>query len=162
MKAIAVTTLARSNALPDVPPVADTLNGFAIDTWWGLVAPAATPKEVVAKLNTGVTNANYGDTYRGDVTVDPRGNIYIASVTASFDFPTAAAFQAASGGGNDGVVCKLTPALTGLTWSNYLGGSGEDIAYSVALDSVNNVFVSGGTSSPNFPGVAGGFRAASA
>ena len=51
LKAIAVTTLQRSPALPDVPPVADTLPGFAIDTWWGLVAPATTPKDVVAKLN---------------------------------------------------------------------------------------------------------------
>ncbi len=51
LKAIAVTTLARSPALPDVPTVADTLKGFAIDTWWGLVAPAATPREVVVKLN---------------------------------------------------------------------------------------------------------------
>ena len=51
LKAIAVTTLARSNALPEVPPMADTLKGFAIDTWWGLVAPAATPKDVVTKLN---------------------------------------------------------------------------------------------------------------
>jgi tripartite-type tricarboxylate transporter receptor subunit TctC len=37
--------------LPEVPPVADTLKGFAIDTWWGLVAPAGTPREVVQKLN---------------------------------------------------------------------------------------------------------------
>ncbi|HSI54811.1 MAG TPA: tripartite tricarboxylate transporter substrate binding protein [Ramlibacter sp.] len=51
LKAIAVTTLSRSPALPDVPPVADTLKGFAIDTWWGLVAPAGTPKDVVAKMN---------------------------------------------------------------------------------------------------------------
>jgi len=51
LKAIAVTTLARSSALPDTPPLSDTLKGFAIDTWWGLVAPAATPKDVVAKLN---------------------------------------------------------------------------------------------------------------
>ncbi len=51
LKAIAVTTLQRSPALPDVPPMADTLKGFAIDTWWGLVAPAATPKDVIAKLN---------------------------------------------------------------------------------------------------------------
>ena len=51
LKAIAVTTVQRSPALPDVPPVADTLPGFAIDTWWGLVAPAATPKHIVAKLN---------------------------------------------------------------------------------------------------------------
>ncbi|MCA0212289.1 MAG: tripartite tricarboxylate transporter substrate binding protein [Proteobacteria bacterium] len=51
LKALAVTTLGRSPALPDVPPVADTLKGFAIDTWWGLVAPAATPRDVVARLN---------------------------------------------------------------------------------------------------------------
>ncbi|MFM8610765.1 MAG: Bug family tripartite tricarboxylate transporter substrate binding protein [Burkholderiaceae bacterium] len=51
LKALAVTTLQRSSALPDIPPVADTLKGFAIDTWWGLVAPAATPKDVVARLN---------------------------------------------------------------------------------------------------------------
>ena len=52
LKALAVTTLNRSPALPDVPPVADTLKGFAIDTWWGLVAPAGTPRDVVAKLNS--------------------------------------------------------------------------------------------------------------
>jgi tripartite-type tricarboxylate transporter receptor subunit TctC len=51
LKALAVTTLQRSPALPDVPPVADTLKGFAIDTWWGLVAPAGTPKDVLSKLN---------------------------------------------------------------------------------------------------------------
>jgi tripartite-type tricarboxylate transporter receptor subunit TctC len=51
LKALAVTTLRRSPALPDIPPVADTLKGFAIDTWWGLVAPAGTPKDVIAKLN---------------------------------------------------------------------------------------------------------------
>ncbi|SCK40385.1 Tripartite-type tricarboxylate transporter, receptor component TctC [Variovorax sp. HW608] len=51
LKAIAVTTNERSSALPDVPPVAATLKGFSIDTWWGLVAPAGTPPDVVAKLN---------------------------------------------------------------------------------------------------------------
>ena len=51
LKALAVTTLKASSALPGVPPVADTLKGFAIDTWWGLVAPAATPKDVLARLN---------------------------------------------------------------------------------------------------------------
>jgi tripartite-type tricarboxylate transporter receptor subunit TctC len=51
LKALAVTTSKRSPALPDVPPVADTLKGFEIDTWWGLVAPAGTPKEVITKLN---------------------------------------------------------------------------------------------------------------
>jgi tripartite-type tricarboxylate transporter receptor subunit TctC len=51
LKAIAVTTAERSSALPEVPSVADTLKGFSIDTWWGLVAPAGTPAPVVEKLN---------------------------------------------------------------------------------------------------------------
>jgi tripartite-type tricarboxylate transporter receptor subunit TctC len=51
LKALAVTTLKRSPNLPDVPPVADDLKGFAIDTWWGLVAPAGTPRDAIQKLN---------------------------------------------------------------------------------------------------------------
>jgi len=51
LKALAVTTAQRSAALPDIPAVAETLKGFQIDTWWGLVAPAGTPREVVTKLN---------------------------------------------------------------------------------------------------------------
>ena len=51
LKALAVTTARRSTLLPEIPSVSETLKGFEIDTWWGLVAPAATPKEVVMKLN---------------------------------------------------------------------------------------------------------------
>lgn len=51
LKALAVTTLARSPMLPDVPPVAETLKGFSIDTWWGLVAPAGTPQDALDKMS---------------------------------------------------------------------------------------------------------------
>jgi tripartite-type tricarboxylate transporter receptor subunit TctC len=51
LKALAVTTLQPSAALPGVPPVAATIPGFAVDTWWGLVAPAGTPRDVIARLN---------------------------------------------------------------------------------------------------------------
>ena len=57
LKAIAVTTLQRSSALPEVPPVSDTLKDFSIDTWWGLVAPAQTPPDVIAKLNHAFVDA---------------------------------------------------------------------------------------------------------
>lgn len=57
LKALAVTTLKRSPSLPDVPPLAQTLKGFAIDTWWGLVAPANTPKDVIARLNRAFVTA---------------------------------------------------------------------------------------------------------
>jgi tripartite-type tricarboxylate transporter receptor subunit TctC len=51
LKALAVTTLNASPNLPGVPAVAEVLKGFSIDTWWGLVAPAGTPRDVVQKLN---------------------------------------------------------------------------------------------------------------
>ena len=51
LKALAVTTAKRSASLPDIPAVAETLKGFEIDTWWGLVAPAGTPHDVITKLN---------------------------------------------------------------------------------------------------------------
>ena len=51
LKALAVTTAHRSVMLPDIPAMTETLQGFEIDTWWGLVAPAGTPKDVVDKLN---------------------------------------------------------------------------------------------------------------
>ena len=55
--ALAVTTPQRSSALPDVPAIAETLSGFAVDTWWGLVAPAQTPASVIQKLNQAFVQA---------------------------------------------------------------------------------------------------------
>lgn len=57
LKALAVTTAQRAAALPDAPPIADTLPGFAIDTWWGLVAPANTAPTTVARLNQAFVSA---------------------------------------------------------------------------------------------------------
>ena len=51
LKALAVTTAQRANALPDIPAMAETLKGFEVDTWWGLVAPANTPQAMVARLH---------------------------------------------------------------------------------------------------------------
>jgi len=57
LKALAVTTAQRTATMPDVPSVAETLPGFSIDTWWGLVVPAATPADTVRKLNAAFTQA---------------------------------------------------------------------------------------------------------
>ena len=51
LKALAVTTAQRASALPDIPAMAETLKGFEVDTWWGLVAPANTPPAMVSRLN---------------------------------------------------------------------------------------------------------------
>lgn len=51
LRALAVTTAQRASVMPDVPTVAETLPGFEIDTWWGLIAPAGTPREKLQQLN---------------------------------------------------------------------------------------------------------------
>ncbi len=57
LKALAVTTAQRNKILPNIPAMGETLPGFEIDTWWGLVAPASTPRDVVERLNKAFTEA---------------------------------------------------------------------------------------------------------
>ena len=61
LKALAITSAKRSDALPDVPTVGETLKGFEVDTWWGLVAPAATPKDLIEKYNKAFVDALNSD-----------------------------------------------------------------------------------------------------
>jgi tripartite-type tricarboxylate transporter receptor subunit TctC len=51
VRALAVTSPKRAPSAPDIPTVAETLPGFAADTWFGIVAPAGTPRAIVDKLN---------------------------------------------------------------------------------------------------------------
>ncbi|MDO9402666.1 MAG: tripartite tricarboxylate transporter substrate binding protein [Polaromonas sp.] len=77
LKALAVTTAQPSAFLPGVPALSETLKGFEIDTWWGLVAPAATPKDVVAKLNqafVATLNAPETKTRFATLMAEPVGN----------------------------------------------------------------------------------------
>jgi gliding motility-associated-like protein len=101
---------------------------------------------------------NYGDPYRGDVTVDGAGNVYLASVTNSANFPAGAGFRPTyQGGTSDGIVAKLSPDLRTLVWATYLGGSSADAAYSLQVDATRGVYVAGGTTSPNFPVTPGAY-----
>ena len=102
---------------------------------------------------------NYGDDYRGDITIDAQNNVLLTAVTKSNNFPTQNAFQATRGGGHDVVIAKLPPALTNLTWSSYFGGSADDDGYSIQVDSLGGVYVGGGTASRSLPNL-GGLRSA--
>ncbi|MGB3067418.1 MAG: tripartite tricarboxylate transporter substrate binding protein [Ottowia sp.] len=55
LRPLAVSTTKRSSALPQTPAVAETLPGFEVNGWYGLMAPANTPPEIIKKLNTEVT-----------------------------------------------------------------------------------------------------------
>ncbi|MBI1183873.1 PKD domain-containing protein [bacterium] len=96
---------------------------------------------------------NYGDLYRGEVIVDRFDNVLLASTTESSNFPTTSqAFERSyRGGGQDGIVVKLSPDLDSFKWSSFLGGSEIDAAYSLDFDKNHNIYVTGGTKSNNFP-----------
>ena len=57
LKAIGVTSPQRSTALPNVPAVAESTRGFSAMSWWGIVAPARTPPEVVSKIAAEIARA---------------------------------------------------------------------------------------------------------
>jgi hypothetical protein len=85
------------------------------------------------------------------IVVDPAGNAIVAGNTLSSDFPVSAGFQSRFGGGlGDAFITKFTPAGA-VTFSTFLGGSGNDQAYDVARDSDGNIIVTGFTTSQNFP-----------
>jgi tripartite-type tricarboxylate transporter receptor subunit TctC len=57
LRALGVTTLKRNPALPDVPPVADTVPGYEASAWFGMAGPKGVPAEIVAKLNKTINDA---------------------------------------------------------------------------------------------------------
>jgi Beta-propeller repeat len=84
------------------------------------------------------------------IAVDTNFNAYVSGTTQSSNFPTLNPTQASFGGGVDVFITKLNSAGT-ITFSTFLGGSGNEEAGGIAVDSVGNIFVAGGTSSTNFP-----------
>ncbi|HEY6293553.1 MAG TPA: SBBP repeat-containing protein [Terriglobia bacterium] len=91
-----------------------------------------------------------GDVAYG-VGVDSSFNAYVAGITSSTNFPTLTPEQGSSGGNGDGFISKLNPDGTALVYSTYLGGSGADGIAALAVDSKADVFVTGQTTSTDFP-----------
>ncbi|MBZ5728056.1 MAG: SBBP repeat-containing protein [Acidobacteriia bacterium] len=89
--------------------------------------------------------------YAAAVATDRQGNIYVAGLTFSSDFPvTPGAVQTKLAGVSDAFVAKFS-ANGKLIWSTYLGGSSDDGATGVAVDGAGNVVVAGSTGSRDFP-----------
>jgi hypothetical protein len=88
---------------------------------------------------------------------DGPGNAYVVGYTSSKTFPTTTGgFQRTyGGGGNDGFITELNPTGTALVYSTYLGGTGRDYVWSVALDSAGGTYFVGQSDSPNYPVTAG-------
>jgi hypothetical protein len=113
----------------------------------------------------GTINYSYTLGYSGAIAVDGSGNLYVAG-SAGAGFPvTASAFQTAYLGGSQGsdpFFIKINPALSGTTsvvYASYLGGSsGVDQGSGIALDGAGNAYLTGFTSSANFPTTSGAFQ----
>ncbi len=93
--------------------------------------------------------------------LDGTNNVYVGGCTISQDFPTTAgAFQMRYGGvegqndflvKGDGFITKLNPLGTALVYSTFIGGSGDECVNAIAVDGPGNVYMTGSTSTQNFP-----------
>ncbi len=85
------------------------------------------------------------------IAIDFVGNAYVTGYTGSVDFPNIRAVQTTNHGGYDAFLTKLNTGGTGLAYSTYLGGAGDDAANGVAVDRFGTAFVAGQTTSIDFP-----------
>jgi hypothetical protein len=96
-----------------------------------------------------------GSAYNGDfgkgIATNAAGNAYVIGSTASTDFPTANAFQPNLKGYSNAFVTKLSADGASLVYSSYLGGSGLDFGYDIAVDAAGNPYLTGITTSTDFP-----------
>ena len=88
---------------------------------------------------------------------DALGNTYLAGSTTAANFPVKSTAQSALAGGSDIYVAKLDPSGN-VVFATYFAGSGDDTASAMAVDALGNVYVTGQTSSPDFPATKGVFQ----
>lgn len=103
----------------------------------------------------------FGGTGQDNITavaVNSTFNIIAAGWTSSSDLPAPHGVRPSTGGGVDAFVANFSPVGGQLVYCTYLGGSGDDRAFGVAVDASNNTYVTGWSSSANFP-VVGGVQA---
>jgi hypothetical protein len=93
------------------------------------------------------------------IAVDADGNAYVTGRAGSTNFPTTAgAFQPIFGGGADAYITVLNPSGSALVYSTFLGGSNTDSGMGIAVDALDNAYVTGFTNSADFPTTVGTFQ----
>jgi hypothetical protein len=136
-----------SHDFPTANPLQSACGGFfCFDAFVAKLNPAGSA--LVYSTYLGGSDVDYGS----GIAVDGAGNAYVTGATCSTDFPTNNPFQPSFDGGNyDVYVAKLNPAGDTLVYSTYLGGSGDDEAFAIAVDAAGHAYVTGLTSSTDFP-----------
>jgi hypothetical protein len=104
--------------------------------------------------NAGGDGGNYGY----GIAVDNSGSAYVTGYTGSNDFPLLNNFDPGYGSNGDGFVTRFNPAGSGLIFSTYLGGSNLDQGQGITIDASGNAYITGPTSSHDFPVTAGAFQ----
>jgi hypothetical protein len=102
----------------------------------------------------------YSEESANGIALDSSGNAYVAGSTSSYDFPTVNPLQGGNASSNywsEVFITKLNTTGTAIVYSTYLGGSENDAAYGIAIDSSGNAYITGDTTSPNFPITANAF-----
>jgi hypothetical protein len=120
----------------------------------------------VTKINstgTGLIYSTYigGSDSDGDgaIAIDDSGNAYITGYTYSTNYDiTSGAFQTTNGGLCDVFVTKLNSTGTGLIYSTYIGGSGNDYGIGIAIDGSGNAYITGETNSTDYDITPGAFQ----
>ncbi|MDE2060129.1 MAG: SBBP repeat-containing protein [candidate division NC10 bacterium] len=93
-----------------------------------------------------------GDELGLAIAVDAKGHAYVTGRSESSDFPTSkGAFRSKHAGAADVFVTKLAPDGASLVYSTFLGGSGDDWGHGIAVDAEGHAYVTGETTSANFP-----------
>src|SRR5205814_1025137 len=95
-----------------------------------------------------------------DISVNAAGEAFVGGLTGSSNYPTASPVQA-PGGGTEAFVTKLNAAGSALVYSTTVGGSGDDRAFALTADAQGNVYITGFTTSTNFPTTTGAFDTSS-
>ena len=115
----------------------------------------------IAKLSPDATSRVYASYLGGgdadsaaSVAIDAAGQAFVTGTTLSTNFPTVAALQSSLTGARNAFVSKVSADGSAMAFSTYLGGTGADQGYALALDGAGNVYVTGSTTSRDFPTVA--------
>ncbi len=119
-----------------------------------LVKPLNTGVQTVASDRNILISGYFGGNSEDNITaiaVDSLNNLVVAGWTTSSNLPTSGGEQKKYGGSVDAFVASFLPNGGGLNYCTYLGGSGDDRAFGIAVDSGRNVYITGWTSSVNFP-----------
>ena len=139
---IFIAGITSSSNLPTLAAAQNTLGGGGEDAF--ITKFKADGTGLVFSTYLGGTAQDQGK----GIAVDLTGDAFITGVTNSIDFPTVNPLQKTNGGGSDAFLVKYSAAGV-VVFSTYFGGSGNDVAYGVALDPSGNAFFAGSTTSKN-------------